>query len=36
MNKQGRGVLLNERGQALVDATYRSLGYRTNAPGRWV
>lgn len=25
MNKQGRGVLLNERGQALVDATYRSL-----------
>lgn len=26
MNKQGRGVLLNERGQALVDAVYRSLG----------
>jgi CubicO group peptidase (beta-lactamase class C family) len=36
MNKQGRGVLLNERGQALVDAFYRSLGYRTDAPGRWV
>jgi CubicO group peptidase (beta-lactamase class C family) len=36
MNKQGRGVLLNERGQALVDAVYRSLGYRTNEPGRWV
>jgi CubicO group peptidase (beta-lactamase class C family) len=36
MNKQGRGVLLNERGQALVDATYRSLGYRTDAGGRWV
>ncbi|HJT75829.1 MAG TPA: serine hydrolase domain-containing protein [Gemmataceae bacterium] len=36
MNKQGRGVLLNERGQALVDATYRALGYRTDAPGRWV
>lgn len=26
MNKQGRGVLLNERGQSLVDATYDSLG----------
>ena len=36
MNKQGRGVLLNERGQSLVDATYRSLGYRTNACGRWI
>jgi CubicO group peptidase (beta-lactamase class C family) len=36
MNKQGRGVLLNERGQALVDAVYRSLGYRTNAPGYWI
>jgi CubicO group peptidase (beta-lactamase class C family) len=36
MNKQGRGVLLNERGQGLVDATYRSLGYRTNRFGRWI
>jgi CubicO group peptidase (beta-lactamase class C family) len=36
MNKQGRGVLLNERGQALVDAVYQSLGYRTNEPGFWV
>jgi CubicO group peptidase (beta-lactamase class C family) len=36
MNKQGRGVLLNERGQALVDAVYRSLGYRGNRSGRWV
>ena len=36
MNKQGRGVLLNQRGQSLVDATYRSLGYRTNQPGRWI
>lgn len=26
MNKQGRGVLLNPRGQALVDAVYRCLG----------
>jgi CubicO group peptidase (beta-lactamase class C family) len=36
MNKQGRGVLLNERGQSLVDAVYRSLGYRSNRSGRWV
>jgi CubicO group peptidase (beta-lactamase class C family) len=36
MNKQGRGVLLNERGQSLVDAVYRSLGYRGNRGGRWV
>jgi CubicO group peptidase (beta-lactamase class C family) len=35
MNKQGRGVLLNVRGQALVDAVYRSLGCRTNAAGAW-
>ncbi|WP_228566186.1 serine hydrolase domain-containing protein [Nocardia sp. SYP-A9097] len=26
MNKLGHGTLLNERGQALVDAVYRSLG----------
>lgn len=36
MNKQGRGVCLNERGQSLVDAVYRCLGYRTNRPGRWI
>lgn len=35
MNKQGHGVLLNERGQSLVDATYRALGYRSNDAGRW-
>lgn len=36
MNQMGGGILLNERGQALVDATYRCLGYRTSAPGFWV
>jgi CubicO group peptidase (beta-lactamase class C family) len=36
MNKQGRGVCLNERGQSLVDAVYQALGYRTNRLGRWV
>ena len=34
-NRQGEGILLNERGQSLVDAVYRSLGYRTNAAGVW-
>jgi CubicO group peptidase (beta-lactamase class C family) len=36
MNRMGAGILLNERGQALVDATYRVLGYRTDAPGVWI
>lgn len=36
MNKQGRGVGLNERGQSLVDAAYRALGYTSNERGRWV
>jgi CubicO group peptidase (beta-lactamase class C family) len=35
MNKQGRGVCLNERGQRLADAVYRALGYRTDRGGRW-
>ena len=36
MNKHGEGILLNDKGQSLVDATYTSLGFRTNAPGVWV
>jgi CubicO group peptidase (beta-lactamase class C family) len=36
MNRQGEGILLNDRGQTLVDAAYRALGFRTNAPGVWV
>lgn len=36
MNKMGAGILLNERGQSLVDATYRCLGYTTDEPGYWV
>jgi CubicO group peptidase (beta-lactamase class C family) len=35
MNKQGRGVLLNERGQALVDAVYQALGCRSDRTGAW-
>ncbi len=36
MNKMGLGILLNDRGQSLVDAAYRALGYRTNEGGTWV
>lgn len=35
MNRMGEGILLNERGQGLVDAVYRSLGYRSNESGAW-
>jgi CubicO group peptidase (beta-lactamase class C family) len=35
MNRQGPGVFLNERGQSLVDATYRALGRSGNAAGFW-
>jgi hypothetical protein len=35
MNKQGQGTLLNARGQGLVDATYRSLGFALEG-GSWV
>jgi len=36
MNRHGEGIMLNAKGQSLVDATYRSLGFGTNAPGVWV
>ena len=35
LDKQGPGTLLNPRGQSLVDAAYRSLGY-VEAGGNWV
>ncbi len=35
MNKQGPGTLLNPRGQSLIDAAYRALGY-LEAGGSWV
>lgn len=35
MNQMGDGILLNHRGQSLVDATYKALGYRTNEGGAW-
>ncbi len=37
MNRMGgNGALLNERGQGLVDAAYRCLGYTSNAGGVWI
>jgi CubicO group peptidase (beta-lactamase class C family) len=35
MNRMGTGILLNERGQSLVDAAYGALGYRSCASGAW-
>jgi len=35
MNKHGAGAGLNDRGQSLIDAAYRSLGYATDAYGTW-
>jgi CubicO group peptidase (beta-lactamase class C family) len=35
MTQMGAGLLLNERGQSLVDAAYKSLDYRSNASGSW-
>jgi CubicO group peptidase (beta-lactamase class C family) len=35
MTKMGKGILLNDRGQSLVDAAYRSLGYTSNETGAW-
>jgi CubicO group peptidase (beta-lactamase class C family) len=36
MTQMGAGLMLNERGQSVVNAAYKSVGYRTNAPGFWV
>jgi CubicO group peptidase (beta-lactamase class C family) len=35
MNRHGAGAGLNERGQSLVDAAYRSIGRTTDAYGTW-
>ena len=36
MTMMGPGILLNPRGQALVDATYRALGCTDNGSGVWI
>ena len=35
MNRMGSGASLNERGQSLVDAVYRALGYQSSESGAW-
>ena len=36
MTQMGNGLFLNERGQSLIDATYRALDYKNSNPGAWV
>lgn len=36
MNRMGRGILVNERGQSLIDATYRAIGHTSNEGGVWM
>ncbi len=35
MNKMQPGLAFNPRGQTLVDAVYRQLGYTSDAAGFW-
>jgi hypothetical protein len=35
MNRMGERILLNPRGQSLVDVTYRALGHDSNDAGVW-
>lgn len=35
MTRMGTGVGVNDRGQSLVDATYRALGHRRAPDGSW-
>ena len=35
MNRMGKGILMNDRGQSLIDAAYRSLGCTSNESGVW-
>jgi CubicO group peptidase (beta-lactamase class C family) len=36
MNRMGPGLLMNDRGQPLIDAAYLSLGYKNKGGGVWV
>jgi CubicO group peptidase (beta-lactamase class C family) len=36
MNRMGPGSGLNDRGQSLVDAVYKVLGFTSNGYGFWV
>ncbi len=36
MNQMGPGILMNARGQSLIDEAYRALGYTSNTSGAWM
>lgn len=36
MNRLHAGILVDPRGQSLIDAAYLAAGFRTSAPGVWV
>ncbi len=36
MNRMDPSILLSEKGQMLVDAAYRSLGYSSSSSGAWI
>ena len=36
MNRHGSGVGLNERGQSLIDAAYRAVGFSSSDAGYWI
>ncbi len=35
MNRQGHGIMINHRGQSIVDECYQALGYRSDKGGVW-
>jgi CubicO group peptidase (beta-lactamase class C family) len=35
MNQMGKGILMNDRGQSLIDAAYRCAGAASDASGGW-
>ena len=36
MNKMGQGITVNDRGQSLIDAAYKSLGFKPDTSGTWM
>jgi len=36
MNRMGPGILMNERGQSLIDAAYQCLGFSSSKAGVWI
>lgn len=36
MNQMGQSLLMNERGQSLIDAAYKALGYSSDKSGAWM